>query len=113
MATRTGCASSWRAPLRARAGRGVRVSSLLGTRFYASAEALGHPRARRAIAGAGGGQTTRTRVFDAARGYRWPAPFTGRALRNAFLERWDGREDELVADEAARGIMPIGGQSAV
>lgn len=90
-------------------GRGVAAAlvlgaqgALLGTRFYASAEALGNPAAKRAITAAGGDQTARTRVFDAARGYRWPAPFTGRALRNAFFGRWDGREEQLAADDAAR-----------
>lgn len=90
-------------------GRGVAAAlmlgahgAMLGTRFYASAEALGHDAAKQAITAASGDQTARTRVFDAARGYRWPAPFTGRALRNAFLGRWEGREEQLAADQAAR-----------
>jgi len=29
------------------------------------------------------------------RGYAWPAPYTGRALRNRFTEQWNGRELEL------------------
>ena len=35
----------------------------------------------------------------------WPAPYTGRVLRNEFSERWRGREAELMqhqAEEAAR-----------
>ncbi len=28
----------------------------------------------------------------------WPTPYTGRVLRNAHLERWLGREDELAAE---------------
>lgn len=90
-------------------GRGVAAAlmlgaegAMLGTRFYASAEALGNTAAKYAITAANGDQTARTRVFDAARGYRWPAPFTGRALRNAFLERWKGREEQLAADHVAR-----------
>jgi nitronate monooxygenase len=35
-------------------------------------------------------------VFDIVRKRVWPSPFTGRCLRNAFLERWAGRELELV-----------------
>lgn len=31
------------------------------------------------------------------RGYQWPEPYTGRALRNSFLERWEDREEDLVA----------------
>ncbi|MGH8713329.1 MAG: NAD(P)H-dependent flavin oxidoreductase, partial [Casimicrobiaceae bacterium] len=33
--------------------------------------------------------------FDIVRGYAWPRTYTGRAVRNRFLERWDGREDAL------------------
>jgi len=72
--------------------------ALLGTRFYASTEALGHERAKRLIADAHGGQTMRTRVFDIVRGYDWPEPFTGRALRNDFARSWVGREDALSRD---------------
>jgi nitronate monooxygenase len=71
--------------------------ALIGTRFYASAESLGHQRAKESIVGARGGDTRRTRVFDVVRGHQWPEPYTGRALRNSFLERWDGREDRLAS----------------
>jgi nitronate monooxygenase len=70
---------------------------LVGTRFYASIEALGHERAKECIVTARGDETKRTRVFDVARGIEWPEDYTGRALRNRFLERWDGREEELAA----------------
>jgi nitronate monooxygenase len=70
---------------------------LMGTRFYASQEADGHPEAKRRIVEAAGGQTVRSIVFDLSRGNRWPTPYTGRLLRNAYLERWLGREDELEA----------------
>jgi nitronate monooxygenase len=35
-------------------------------------------------------------VFDISRRNVWPAPFTGRCLRNPYLERWYGREMDLV-----------------
>ena len=70
---------------------------LMGTRFYAATESLGHRRAKECIVAAEGGQTQRTRVFDAVRRYEWPDGYTGRALCNPFLERWDGREDGLRA----------------
>ena len=70
---------------------------LMGTRFYASQEADGHPEAKRRIVEAAGGQTVRSIVFDLSRRNRWPAPYTGRLLRNAHLERWFGHEDELEA----------------
>lgn len=71
--------------------------ALIGTRFYASAESAGHDRAKQRIVAGQANDTARTRVFDIVRGYPWPASYTGRALRNRFLERWDGRESELRA----------------
>jgi nitronate monooxygenase len=77
---------------------------LMGTRFYASQEADGHPEAKRRIVAAESGQTVRSIVFDLSRRNRWPAPYTGRVLRNRHVERWLDREDELEADaeEVAR-----------
>jgi nitronate monooxygenase len=49
---------------------------VMGTRFYASQEAVGHPEAKRRIAEAEGGQTVRSIVFDLSRRMRWPAPYT-------------------------------------
>jgi nitronate monooxygenase len=71
--------------------------ALMGTRFYAATEALGHQRAKESIVAAKGGDTRRTRVFDMVREHAWPEPYTGRAIRNPFMERWDGREDDLIA----------------
>ena len=78
---------------------------LVGTRFYATPEALGADAAKKRIAEAEGDDTLHTRVFDIIRGRDWPHPYTGRAIRNAFSERWHGREDELgrnLAGEAER-----------
>ncbi len=77
---------------------------LMGTRFYASQEADGHPEAKRRIVAAEGGQTVRSIVFDLSRRNRWPDPYTGRVLRNRHAERWIGREAELDAraEEVAR-----------
>jgi nitronate monooxygenase len=77
--------------------------AMIGTRFYAAAESLGHERARQRIVAAHAGDTAHTHVFDIVRGYAWPEPYSGRALRNRFFERWDGHEDalhEAVASEA-------------
>ncbi|MGH8728874.1 MAG: NAD(P)H-dependent flavin oxidoreductase [Burkholderiales bacterium] len=71
--------------------------ALIGTRFYASTEALGQDRAKQRIVAAHGNETARTRVFDIVRGYVWPPTYPGRALRNRFMERWDGRENDLEA----------------
>ena len=69
---------------------------LLGTRFYATQEAAGAEAAKERIRAATGDDTLRSIVFDITRRNVWPAPFTGRCLRNAHLDRWYGREVELM-----------------
>lgn len=78
--------------------------ALIGTRFYASSEALGQPQAKQRIVEAHGSSTARTRAFDVVRGLAWPPEHPGRALRNRFLERWDGREDGLAAVAATERV---------
>ena len=78
---------------------------LVGTRFYATQEAMGPMGAKERIVAATGDTTIRGILFDIARRNVWPAPYSGRVLRNEFSERWRGREAELMqhqADEAAR-----------
>jgi nitronate monooxygenase len=70
--------------------------ALFGTRFYASHEASGAHAAKERIRAAGGDDSLRSIVFDISRRNVWPAPFTGRCLRNPFLDRWYGREVELL-----------------
>jgi nitronate monooxygenase len=71
--------------------------ALMGTRFYAAVEALGHESAKERVAAAQGRDTGRTRVFDLVRQRAWPQPYTGRAIRNRFMERWGRREEDLGA----------------
>ncbi|HYD59407.1 MAG TPA: nitronate monooxygenase [Noviherbaspirillum sp.] len=78
---------------------------LMGTRFYATQESAAQPAAKERVRSATGDDTLRSIVFDISRRNIWPAPFTGRCLRNAHLDRWFGREIELVRHqetEAAR-----------
>lgn len=78
---------------------------LMGTRFYAAAEAVAPEDLKARIVEAGGDDTVRNRVIDMVRGPAWPAPYTGRSLRNDFIDRWHGREaalEERVAEEAER-----------
>jgi nitronate monooxygenase len=78
---------------------------LMGTRFFASEEALGHPAAKERIRRASGDDTIRSSVFDISRRVAWPAPFTGRVLRNLHADHWLGRETDLLQQievEAAR-----------
>ncbi|MBM3548656.1 MAG: nitronate monooxygenase [Alphaproteobacteria bacterium] len=68
---------------------------LVGTRFYAATESLGHANAKRRIAEASADATVRTRIFDTARAIDWPDEYTGRALVNDFARQWHGREPAL------------------
>ena len=70
-------------------------AALIGTRFFAAREALGHPNQKALIERTGGDHTLRTKAFDTARGIAWPEPYTGRAIRNAFADTWHGRDEEL------------------
>lgn len=78
------------------------AGALVGTRFQASQEALVAPEVVEAIVARTGDDTERNRVLDIARGAPWPHRYTARTLRNAFLDRWRDRDDELTADEDAR-----------
>ena len=69
---------------------------LMGTRFYVTKEAAVAAEAKARVQRATGDETARGLVFDIVRKRVWPAPFTGRCLRNALLEHWMGRELELV-----------------
>jgi nitronate monooxygenase len=91
-------------------GRGLAASLMLGadgvmlgSRLWASPEALVHTNHQRVALAANGDGTIRQTSADIARGYEWPAEFTGRVLRTAFVSRWNGREAEHRAvAEAAR-----------
>jgi nitronate monooxygenase len=76
---------------------------LMGTRLWASSEALVAPAHHRAILDTAGDGTLRTRIPDIVRALPWPAGFTARIRRNAFTERWHGREEELRAVAAVEG----------
>lgn len=91
-------------------GRGLAAALLLGadgvlvgTRLWAAKEALVREGHHRAILETGGDGTVRTTVADIARQIPWPRGFTARIRRNAFTERWHGREDELERAVAVEG----------
>ncbi|OBF12659.1 oxidoreductase [Mycobacterium sp. ACS4054] len=69
--------------------------ALVGTRFWASPEALVSPRAHERALAASGDDTFRTRAFDLVRRLDWPAGYNARALGNTFLGTWHGNEDRL------------------
>lgn len=71
------------------------AGALVGTRFQASTEALVDAEVVKAILNGRGEDTERSRVLDIARQSQWPSRYSGRTLRNDFLEEWRGRETEL------------------
>lgn len=85
-------------------GRGLAASLILGadgvlvgTRFWASREALVHAGHHAAALAATGDGTVRTSLPDIARQLNWPKPFDIRVADNAFVGRWAGRDDEFRA----------------
>lgn len=72
--------------------------AVVGSRLWAAQEAPVDPIARdRALASASD-DTVRSTVFDIVRGYAWPEGYGGRVLRNNFVGRWHGKEEELRAN---------------
>lgn len=78
------------------------AGALIGTRFQVSVEALVTSEVAKTIIDGHGDDTERSRLLDIARGAPWPQRYTARTLRNAFLDRWRGREHELQGDEVAK-----------
>ena len=69
----------------------------VGTRFYATHEALESPGAKDLLVTAGPGDTLRTAVFDRLRGPDWPDGYDGRALVNDATRRWHERDADLAS----------------
>jgi nitronate monooxygenase len=73
-----------------RSGRVFGTHRFLGTRECGVSDAY---KAR--VVAATADDTSLTDVFDIAGGMPWPEGVSGRAIRNRFVERWQGREKEL------------------
>ncbi len=91
-------------------GRGLAASLVLGadgvlvgTRLWASNEALVRKGHHQAILETDGDGTLRTTIADIARQIPWPPGFTARIRRNAFTDRWHGHEAELERSIAVEG----------
>ncbi len=78
---------------------------LVGTRLWASQEALVNVRHHEAIIETDGDGTVRTTTPDIARQIPWPRGFTARIRRNAFTNKWHGREDELKRNVVIEGPL--------
>ncbi len=83
-------------------GRGLAAALMLGadgvvvgSRLWASEEALVHPNMHAAAMRASGDESLRSSVMDIARSLDWPERYSCRVLKNDFTDRWHGREDAL------------------
>ena len=77
----------------------------VGTAFLTCPEAETSDAARARLLAASSTDTAYGRVFDVGLRQAWPPEYGGRALRNAFFDRWVGHEAELAVDEpAAEGL---------
>ncbi len=85
-------------------GRGLAAALMLGadgvvvgTRFWASQEALtAAPASDRGLR-ATGDDTVRTKAIDAVRGVPWPEEFSFRVVKNKLTEQWAHREEDAAA----------------
>ncbi|MGB6453337.1 MAG: nitronate monooxygenase [Streptosporangiaceae bacterium] len=87
------------------------AGALIGTRFQATVETLADSSVSAAIIAGSGADTERSTILDIARGVPWPARYPARALRHPFVERWQGREAELAADDDAKRAYRQGVES--
>jgi nitronate monooxygenase len=77
------------------------AGAMIGTRFEATTEALLDAAEAKAIIAARAADTVRNRIVDIALGADWPARYTARTLRNAFIDAWRDNELALQSDEDA------------
>lgn len=91
-------------------GRGIAASLMLGadgvligSRYWASAEALVSENFQRAALNATGDDTLRTDVPDIARGLKWPDGFDIRVLNNDLMREY-GDPEQPLSDDARQDI---------
>jgi len=84
-------------------GRGLAAALMLGadgvvvgTRFWASAEALTPKLHTDRAIGETGDATVRTKTLDALRGVPWPQDYSFRFLKNEFSNEWVDREGDAL-----------------
>ena len=89
-------------------GRGLAAALMLGadgvvigSRFWATQEALVHPNMHRAALEATGDQTIRSSVMDIARDLNWPSRYTAHVLQNEFTDRWSDDIEGLIEQAAS------------
>lgn len=77
----------------------------VGTALLATEEAAGSEDAKARVLAADETSTVYTTAFDRALGLPWPEGVGGRALRNAFTDRWARHEESLGPDSEAGSEM--------
>lgn len=82
-------------------GRGLAAALMLGadgvvvgTRLWASAEALTPKSHTNKAIGVSGDSTVRTKTLDALRGVPWPREYSFRTLKNRLTDEWADREGD-------------------
>jgi nitronate monooxygenase len=101
-------------------GRGLAAALLLGaqgawmgTRFVTSHEWGGASWEQEAVLAATSDDTVQTRLYDLIGERPFPAENPDRVLRNAFIDRWTGRESEIPAHrEALQAEVSAGNERA-
>lgn len=83
-------------------GRGLAAALMLGadrvvigSRFWASQEAMVHKNMLQSALLATGDDTIRSSVMDIARLLDWPSRYTARVLKNGFTDKWHNNVEEL------------------
>ncbi|MEU4603032.1 nitronate monooxygenase [Kribbella sp. NPDC023972] len=84
----------------------------IGTAFLTCHEALTPEPVRERVIEAVETDTVYGTVFDAASRAGWPDEFGGRALRNPYFDTWEGREEELKADDTGHADYVAGVRAA-
>jgi nitronate monooxygenase len=84
----------------------------IGTAFLTCAGALTPEPVRQRVIEADETDTVYGTVFDAASRAGWPDEFGGRALRNAYFDAWEGREEALKTDDAGHADYVAGVRAA-
>ena len=101
-------------------GRGLAAALLLGaqgawmgTRFVASHEWGGGSWEQDAVLAATSDDTVQTRLYDLVAERPFPRENPDRMLRNAFIDRWNDREDDIPAHrEALKAEIAAGSERA-
>ncbi len=84
----------------------------VGTAFLICTEAATSAPARERLYAADETDTAYGRVFDVGQRLAWPPEYGGRALRNAFFDRWAGAEDVLAEDDGAAAELAAARKAA-